>query len=98
MIIVDIDAFNSTCNARTDLVHVGRGIRVIGRFEVASMQPVQEHAYQNNTGADTADDQSLSGNMESFLLVFVFIARASLALMSGAIRGFLGYSAITFPV
>ena len=36
--------------------------------------------------------------MESFLLVFIFIARASLGLTSGAIRGFLSYAAIPFSV
>ena len=44
LIIVDVDALNSSRNASTDLVHMRCGISVIGRFEIAGVQPVQKYA------------------------------------------------------
>jgi hypothetical protein len=69
LVVIDFDFLDCGRNTRADLVHVRRRVGVIGRFEIAQMQPLQEHADQNDRNDDPTHDQRFFRKMKFLFLL-----------------------------
>jgi hypothetical protein len=97
LIIVYIDALHRSGDARADLMDMRGGVGVIGRFEIARVQPVKKQADQKNAENDPTDNQRLPGKMKfpRLFLAILFFPITALTLES-AIAGCAGrFTAVT---